>query len=306
MTMTGPGRGGSWMARLAAFVIAPFLMAASLLFASAFISTAAAQEAPQDNVLLKLAQVSDNPFSALVGKRSDRASDYGPARAVERYVLASDDRSFLFEEHGASARVRFLCSSEDPRLDCVLDAAGPAPEIHLLSATRGPRGDVIYKTAEGETLLRIAAYGGATVFWPGEHQGVAASKSFGDDRPLTLVYEDYDAALRRAQGASAQLSAIIGSPIFFDVSAGRRATGDNAAVLSDAVLTAAKGLAMVADDAIGARVIAERIRRVAFLPGAAPGVALNGSVLEVLYVPNQDLSGRPSSAKVARYLEETL
>ncbi len=298
MIKTGPGRGGFRMTRLAAFVIAPFLMAATLLPAS----VAQAQEAP----ILKLAQRSDNPFAALVGKRRDRTSDYGPARAVERYVLASDDRTFLFEERGASARVQFLCSPEDTRLDCVLDAAGPAPEIYLLSATRGPRGDVIYKTDEGETLLRIAAYGGATVFWPGEFQGVAASKSFGDDHPLKLVFEEYDAALRRAQGASAQISAIVGSPVFFDVSAGRRTKGDNSAVLSDAVLTAAKGLAMVANDATGARVLAERVRRVAFLPGAAPGVALNGAVLEILYVPNQGIGGRPSSAKVAHYLEETL
>ncbi|WP_428407062.1 DUF4908 domain-containing protein [Hyphococcus sp.] len=285
---------------MAPFAAAPLLMVAALSLAPVFISGAAAQSP------VKLAQQSDNPFSALVGKRSDRVSEYGPARAVERYVLASDDRIFLFEERGATARVRFLCSSQDPRLDCVLDSAGPAPEIHSLSATRGPRGDVIYKTDEGETLLRIAAYGGATVFWPGEDHGIAASKSFGDDHPLTLVFEDYETAARRAQGASAQLSAIIGSPIFFDVSAGRRTVGDNAAVLSDAVLTAAKGLAMVADDATGARVIAGRIRRVAFLPGAAPGVALDGSALEIIYVPNGDITGRPSSAKVARYLEETL
>ncbi len=302
MKIERPGRGGPRMKRLAAIVTAPFLMAAALLLAPAVVSPAAAEPTP----LIKLAQQSDNPFSALVGKRRDRAGDYGPARGVERYVLASDDRIFLFEERGATARVRFLCSPEDTRLDCILDASGPAPEIHLLSATRGPRGDVIYKTDEGEAMLRIAAYGGATVFWPGESQGVAASKSFGDDRSLRLAFEDYDVALRRAQGASAQLSAMIGSPIVFDVSAGRRAVGDNAAVLSDAVLTAAKGLAKVADDPTGAGVIAERIRRVAFLPGAAPAVALNGSVLEILYVPNQDIRGRPSSAKVAHYLEETL
>ena len=293
MTIYRPGQGRIRISRYAAFFIAPLLMAAAPVHA-------------QEPGSFKLAQGSDNPFSALVGKRRMRSSEYGPAGAVERYVLASDDRIFLFEERGATARVRFLCSPEDKRLDCILDAAGPSPEIHLLQATRGPRGDVIYKTDEGETLLRIAAYGGATVYWPGEGQGVAASKSFGDDQPLSLVFEDYDAALRRAQGASAHLSAIVGTPIFFDVSAGRRSIGDNAAALSDAVLTAAKGLALVAHDDTGARVIAERINRVAFLPGAVPGVSLNGSVLEILYVPNQDINGRPSSAKVAHYLEETL
>ncbi len=252
-----------------------------------------------------LAQSADNPFSALVGKRRERSTfeDQTP-HGVERYVLTSDDRAFLFEERGRTARVRFLCPPGDARIDCRLDASGPSPEIYLLTATRGPRGDVIYKTDEGETLLRIAAYGGATVFWPGETQGIAASKSFGDDEPLMLAPQSYDTAQRRAQSASAQVSAIVGSAISFDVRAGQRAAG--AAVLADAVLTAAKGIAEVADDPIGARIIAERVRRVAFLPGAAPGVALNGSVLEILYVPKQDVRGRPSSAKVAHYLEQTL
>jgi hypothetical protein len=255
---------------------------------------------------LSLAQTSDNPFSALVGKRRARSLEDQAGHGVERYVLTSDDRAFLFEERGRTARVRFLCSPEDARIDCALDGSAPSPEIHLLTATRGPRGDVIYKTQEGETLLRIAAYGGATVFWPGEAQGIAASKSFGDDEPLTLAPQNYDAAMRRAQSASAQVSAIVGAAIHFDVGAGRRAADPNAAVLADAVLTAAKGLAEVADDPIGARIIAERIKRVAFLPGAAPGVALNGSVLEILYVPTLDIKGRPSSAKVAHYLEQTL
>lgn len=254
-----------------------------------------------------LGQTTDNPFSALVGKRSrEPGPESQKAGAVERYVLTSDARVFLFEERGAYGRVQFLCSPEDVRIDCVLDGSGPSPEIHLLTATRGPRGDVIYKSDEGETMLRIAAYGGATVFWPGETQGVAASKSFGDDHELTLAPQTYDEAVRRAQGASAQVSAIVGSNVYFDVAAGRRAADPNAAVLADAVLTAAKGMVAVADDPIGARVIAERVKRVAFLPGAAPGVALNGSVLEVLYVPKLDIGGRPSSARVAHYLEETL
>ncbi len=253
------------------------------------------------------AQFSDNPFAALVGKRQEQSSlENHAAGAVERYVLTSDDRAFLFEERGAVARVQFLCSPEDARIDCVLDAAGPTPEIHLLHATRGPRGDIIYKSDEGETLLRIAAYGGATVFWPSETHGIAASKSFGDDQPLALPFLDYAAAQRRAQGAAAQVSARVGATILFDVGAGSRARSPNAAVLADAVLTAAKGLASVADDPIGARVIAERIKRVAFLPGAAPDVALNGTVLEVVYVPNLDIGGRPSSSMVAHFLEASL
>ncbi len=280
--------------------------AAVLLWVMTPAVMAVAPAAAQEPSSFKLAQQSNNPFSALVGKRRERSSETGPARAVERYVLASDDRVFLFEERGSTARVRFLCSPIDTRLDCSLDGEEPAPEIHVLDATRAPRGDVIYKTEEGETLLRIAAYGGATVFWPGETHGIAASKSFGDDRPLSLDFVDYEAAANRARSASVYVSNMVGAPVFFDISAGRRSAGASAAVLADAVLIAAKGVITVADDPIGARAVAARIKRIAFIPGPAPGVTLNGAAIEITYAPNQDVSGRPSSAAVAQYLEESL
>ncbi len=248
----------------------------------------------------------DNPFAALVGKRRARSQDQQRASAVERYVLTTDDRVFLFEERGAGARVQFLCGADDPRLDCRLDAAGPTPEIHELLATRAPRGDIIYKNASDETLLRIAAYGGATVFWPGEARGIAASKSFGDDHALSLDFADRETAVRRAQGAAAHVSAMTGAPIYFDISAADAAPGANAAVLADAIVMAAKGLARVAQDETGAGVIAARIKRVVFLPASDAEISLGGEALEIRYVPNRDIAGRASSARVAQFLEETL
>jgi len=247
----------------------------------------------------------DNPFSALVGKRRAPEEERTPTNNVERYVLTTDDRMFLFEERDAGARVQFLCGDNDLRIDCTLDVAGPSPEIYELTATRGPRGDVIYKDARDDTLLRIAAYGGATVYWPGEERGVAASKSFGDDHPLRLGSADREAAVRRAQGAAAQVSALTGAPIYFDIGE-NASSGDNAAVLADAVVMAAKGLARVAKDETGARIIAARIKRVAFLPSTDAEISLGGEVLEIRYVPDMDIAGRPSSAKIAQFLEETL
>lgn len=269
------------------------------VLAAALLAVAPAQAAD-------VAAQSSNPFSALVGKSRERADERRQMHAVERYVLTSDDRMFLFEERGAVARVQFLCGENERRIDCTLDMAGPSPEIYELSATRAPRGDVIYKNALDETLLRIAAYGGATVYWPGESRGVAASKSFGDDRPLTLGFVDRETAVRRAQGAAAQISAMTGSPIYFDISAAGSTPGENAAVLADAIVTAAKGVAEVASDETGAAVVAARIKRVTFLPSSDPEVSLGGSVLEIRYVPNQDINGRLSSARITQFLEETL
>lgn len=247
-----------------------------------------------------------NPFSTLVGERRRRPDEPGPHGGVERYVLASDERMFLFEDEGAAARIRFLCGADDKRLECAIDPGVDATEIYLLEATRAPRGDVVYRNASGDVLLRIASYGGATVYWPGDPEGRAASKSFGDNPRLELVYTDFESAQRRARMASAMLSAKTGAPIIFDLGAPAVEEGANTAVLADAVVTVAKGLSLVSRDPTGAQVVASRINRVLFAPAAGPGVSLRGSTLHIGYQPVAGLEGRPSSAAVARYLEENL
>jgi len=256
-------------------------------------------------VNVAIAENSD-PFSALVGKRTTRAKSRPAAIQVERYVIATDGRAFLFENRGEEARLKFLCRDDDQRLDCKIDPDSPAEEIYLLTPTTGPRGDLIFKDTEGSTLLRIASYGGATVFWPGEKAGHAASKSFGDETSLRLPFADIATAERRAQQATAQLSALTGSPILIDL--GRPAIDDasGAAVLADAVARAASGVQRVADDPTGATVIARRVDRIKLIPGAVAEISLDGKALEVRYNPAADLQGRPSSASVARFLENSL
>lgn len=252
------------------------------------------------------AAAATDPFAALVGKKRARRADRARGVKTQRYVLASDDRAFLFEDHVSQVRVKFLCGPDDPRLDCTIDPQRPAAEIFQLTANRGPRGDVFYKNAEGDTMLRIASYGGATVYWPGAAQGFAASKSFGDDPALRLAFADMDAATRRAQAATAIISALTGAPIVFEIAAPPAAEGANAAELADAIVRAAKGVKDVADDPTGARILASRIERVFFAPADTPGVDLEGRVLMIRYVPGRDIDGRPSSAAVARFLEESL
>ena len=282
----------------------------TLLAAGVFVSGAAFAQAEVADPLFVAAQFvaaqSPDPFSALVGKKRERRAPRAKRVKIERYVLASDDRAFLFEDHSNEARVKFLCGPDDQRLDCTIDFERPAAEIYQLRPTRGPRGDIIYKNAEGATMLRIASYGGATVFWPGEGRGFAASKSFGDDATLRLGFVEYEAAIRRAQAATAFVSAATGAPIIFDIGAAPAVEHQNASVLADAVVRAANAVKDVADDPTGARIIASRIKKVSFAQAEAPGVEFETGVLKILYVPKQDINGRPSSAAVARFLEETL
>lgn len=246
---------------------------------------------------------SADPFSNLVGKSRGRPHDHQRDADVERFVVAGDTRVFLVEGGVGAARIKYLCSAGDRRLDCRIDPEGPAEEIYLVSGERGPRGDTIYKDAQGEVLLRITSYGGATVYWPGERQGQAASRSFGDDAALQLPPADFAAAQRRARMATATLSALTGAPIVFEIGDGR---GEDARVLADAVARAAAGMGKVASDPTGARILAARIERVYFEAGGSPGLSLENGVLTLIYDPSAGLEGRPGSGAVARFLEETL
>ena len=255
------------------------------------------------------ARASIDPFTALVGKRVDRQARRAPEIRVERYVIATDDRAFLFENRGQDARLMFLCRDADTGIDCLIDPDRSAEEIHALQMTTGPRGDRIFRNETGAIFLRIASYGGATVHWPGETNGQAASRSFGDETSLRLPFADVETAQRRALSASAYVSAALGTPILFEI-AGRPQTDEvsGAGVLADAIVRVAKGLIAVADDdtGAGAEIIARRIDRVILMPAEAPELSLDGKNLEIRYRAGSDLSGRPSSAAVARFLEDTL
>ncbi len=280
--------------------IACALAAAALI---GFAQGALAQDRPAD---FALAQQSDsNPFSALVGEKRERRAERQHG-TVERYVLASDNRAFLIEARTRTARVKFLCGPNDQRLDCTLDEQAPAPEIYLLTVTRGPRGDSIFKNADGDTLVRIASYGGATVHWPGDGAGSAASKSFGDDQVIELPAVGFDTAQRRANAATAVVSAVTGSPITFELETPAPDQLASASVLADAILRAVIGVKAVAGDPTGARILGERIGRVVFEVGPAPTARFQEDALIIQYVPDQDISGRLSSRAVERFLEEYL
>ncbi len=247
-----------------------------------------------------------DPFSALVGRRAPAAERAAAASAVERFAIASDDRVFLFQQRGSKARLKYLCGDGDKRLACVIDPVSPAEEIHVLEAVRASRGDVIWQTPEGDTLLRVGAYGGVTVFWPGDPRGYAAAKSFGEDPPLTLEFQSIETARARAQTATAIVSARVGAPIVFDIGDPGPDAHGGASVLADAVVRAADGIASVSRDQTGARVLAARIEAVRFRPAPEASVGMDKGVLTVGYDPSADIDGRPSSIRVARFLEDSL
>ena len=93
-----------------------------------------------------------------------------------------------------------------------------AEEIHLLTPTTGPRGDLIFKDNEGSTFLaagvlwrsnRVLAWRKG---WPcGVESHLVMKRPCGCHSPMSSTAE------RRAQQATAELSALTGSPILIDL-----------------------------------------------------------------------------------------
>jgi len=276
------------------------------LWLTAAFAAAALMTAPACAQSVKPAGLSADPFSALVGRRAPAERRENQHEAVERYVVAAEDRVFLFQPGEREGRLKFLCGDKDATIDCLIDAETPAEEIYILTPLRGSRGDTIWRNARGQTMLRQSSYGGATIFQRGDLEGLAAAKSYGEDPPLALPPVTLARARFRARQATAIISARIGAPIVFDVEQTEADPAVDARVLGDAIARVAKGIDRVGSDATGAKVIASRIGRVVFRKGEKPALSFNGDVLDVNYNPVGDVEGRPSSATVARFLEESL
>lgn len=263
-------------------------------------------ETPQQERVAAASQPGNNPFSGLVGRKRTGKSDGKKAGRIDRFVIASDERVLLFDDRTNSARVQFLCGDKDPRIDCVFDEKVYSPEILTLTPTRGPRGDVIYKSQEDRIVLRIASYGGATVYWPGRNDGAAASKSFGDDDNLELPHADLNTVVRRARMGGAYVSAKVGAPIPFEVDIAHSDGLGNYGVLADAIVRTAAALSRIGEDETSAEILGRGVKRVRFALSDERGVALDGQTLTIQYQPVAGLAGRPSSFYVRDFLENQL
>lgn len=272
------------------------LFTAGLIGAAAIAVAAAVAAIPaRADAAAAQIQSNDNPFSSLVGKRRERAAR--DAAGLERYVTTTGEREFLLETDGENARIKFLCGEGDPRLDCRIDPEGAAEEIFLLTATRASRGELLFRDSEGETVLRIAPHGGATVSWPGELMERGASKSYTDETgPLALARAYRSAAHRRAQGAAAHLSALTGSPIVFDV-------GVPADLLAAAVAAPAEARAHQSFAAAAPAAVSDRLSPDSFAESeslAEKSLAENGADEPGADDSAADASGIGSGAPVRR------
>jgi hypothetical protein len=187
--------------------------------------------------------------------------------------------------------------------DFVLDRTTPprplmrfdsSPEIWVLQPTPGPRGDVIYKSDTGRTLLRATMVGGMTVF-PLERPDGSAAAFSGPSAPIrpqqvigpSTLFNRLAAASVRASRAAQHLISME-APDY---------NPDSAWLAADAALVASEAMVRLATTPNGRRYMA-RIGEINIIDGRRPAASLANGVLTLTIVSNMGFAGRPSSDRI--------
>lgn len=168
-----------------------------------------------------------------------------------------------------------------------------SPEVWVLNASRGPRGDMIYTSDLGRPLLRTTQLGGVTVFTP-DRPGGSAAASVGSGAPLRLVSVGPAGLYRILLQASARASRAARHLVAFEAP---DADPMSDGLMADAAVVASEAVITLSFDSEG-RAILSRVGRVEISHGGRPSAALHGSVIDIAVTPALGVAGRPSSQRI--------
>ncbi len=203
-----------------------------------------------------------------------------PKAVVARYAIDTGG-TFVLDRSGRGPLLKFTDS----------------PEVWVLTAARGPRGDIIFFNDLGQPLLRTTKFGGVTVFTRTHPEGLAAAIE-GPASPLRIGRLDPSQLFQRLAIASARASRAAQHLISFQAldtdAASSGVIADAAAVASEAVMQVAM--------TPGGRVALSRVGRIDLESGRSPDARYGRGVVSITVVPKAGLTGRPSSARIVHAL----
>ncbi|HYD89431.1 MAG TPA: DUF4908 domain-containing protein [Vitreimonas sp.] len=157
------------------------------------------------------------------------------------------------------------------------------PEVHVLRPAMAAGGGEIYRTEDGDVMLRITPHGGIIVYTRTLRTGAPASEE-ARVAPLTpeaIAFAEMQERFRRLQAVARRS---VGAPVTFTVPA--RMSAPAAGVVVDAAERAAEGLAAAP---------MTTVRRVIITFGPQPRVVMRGDQLLIQVAPQLGYAGRPSS-----------
>ncbi|HJS79237.1 MAG TPA: DUF4908 domain-containing protein [Vitreimonas sp.] len=193
---------------------------------------------------------------------------YQTSSGATRYATPDGSVRFIFDRTGArAALVRFEGD----------------PEVHVLRPTMAANGGEIYRTEDGDVMLRVNPGGSITVYTRALRTGAPASEEE-QVAPLAPEAVAFAQMQQRFRQLQAQARRRVGQTVTFVVPA--RMSAQAAGVVVDAAERAAEGLAAAPMTSV---------RRVTITIGPTPRAAVRGDQLFIQVAPQMGYAGRPSS-----------
>lgn len=170
-------------------------------------------------------------------------------------------------------------------------------EVWVVSPSRGPRGDILFKDDVGDVLLRVTKLGGVTVFTIRRPIGAAATLD-GKAQPIHVLPMGLSGLYQRMVLATVHCTHTAHHLVAFEAP---DADARSAAALAEAAILAMDAVAAAAGRPQG-RAAEVHLVRVLLIHGAKPGASLQHGVLTIQVSPGQGFSGHPSSARIAQVI----
>ena len=208
---------------------------------------------------------------------ASRLGDHANGPVIGRYEI-DEGGAFVFDRSAPHPLLKF----------------DDSPEIWVLQAAPGPRGDMIFRNDLGEPMLRATRIGGMTVFTDKRPGGSAAALN-GASPPLRLGSLSPAGRFARFYQASVRASRAAQHQVEFETL--EDAEPATAAEIADAAMVACEAMVDMASRPASRRILA-RIADIVIAQGARPAAVLQGRVLTITIVPAQGIFGRPSSRRI--------
>jgi hypothetical protein len=222
------------------------------------------------------------------------AQDSAPSRLIGASqplprdgTYVTDDRlAFVVDRHGDSVRLRF----------------DGGDEVFYLSSEAAPMGGRVLKYDTGAVALKVAGWGGVTLYTAADKNGLPAEYSDmpqNVDPPPIGEKDVKPFAAKLAQELSSREDFALGFAADWD------AVGKSEVLRTlacDAMRNATYALESVAKTAKRVRLF-DRIHIVRVVQGAKAGVTVQKGILLITIAPQMGLSARPSSLAIARAMQ---
>ena len=174
-----------------------------------------------------------------------------------------------------------------------------SPEVWVLRAQPGPRGDTIFRNDVGQPVLRATKLGGLTLFTIDHPDGAAVA--YGGEA-VSLRPPNYltpNALFQRMFQASARSSHAAQKVIpFISVD---DATPETATLIADSATVTAEAITRVSRTLNG-KIALSRVVKVLLAKGRKPDASMNAGALTVIYAPSAGVEGRPSSERIVQII----